>query len=271
MPTLARSKARRCEYWRVAGITSRSSLMNLRPTNLGRPSSLSRGAGAMMAVEAERCERHGPVNRHWMREEFGPRGAVRACAPRARSRTPVTPLKGSVCESSHRARFSTAPHRKPHHRTTHPHRHRLRTLTHLDAERKHCPRCHTDTRAPFPTDMSAPVQYGDGLKAYVVHLLVAQMLSLKRVDRPCTPSSRPRCCGSSPNSITPSPSGSTAPSSACSPLVAGQRQEPLDTRLLRRAHHPQTPSRPSASHGVVSLLGVLELRGVRCRAHLQTP
>ena len=56
-----------------------------------------------------------------------------------------------------------------------------KTLTHLDAERKHCPRCHTDTRAPFPSDMSAPVQYGDGLKAYVVHLLVAQMLSLKRV------------------------------------------------------------------------------------------
>ena len=38
-----------------------------------------------------------------------------------------------------------------------------KTLTHLDAERKHCPRCHTDTRAPF--DMSAPIQYGDGLKA----------------------------------------------------------------------------------------------------------
>ena len=29
--------------------------------------------------------------------------------------------------------------------------------------------------------MSAPIQYGDGLKAYVVHLLVAQMVSLKRV------------------------------------------------------------------------------------------
>ena len=56
-----------------------------------------------------------------------------------------------------------------------------KTLTHLDAERKHCPRCHTDTRAPFPSDMSAPIQYGDGLKAYVVHLLVAQMVSLKRV------------------------------------------------------------------------------------------
>ena len=29
--------------------------------------------------------------------------------------------------------------------------------------------------------MSAPIQYGDGLKAYVVHLLAAQMVSLKRV------------------------------------------------------------------------------------------
>ena len=29
--------------------------------------------------------------------------------------------------------------------------------------------------------MPGPLQYGNGLKAYVVHLLVAQMLSLKRV------------------------------------------------------------------------------------------
>ena len=67
--------------------------------------------------------------------------------------------------------------------------HELRTLIdivfekvvrHGDAQIKHCPRCHTDTRARFPAQMPGPLQYGHGIKAYVVHLLVAQMLSLKR-------------------------------------------------------------------------------------------
>ena len=57
-----------------------------------------------------------------------------------------------------------------------------KTVTHVDAETKRCPRCHTDTRAPFPPEMAGgTLHYGPGLKAYVVHLLVAQMLSLKRV------------------------------------------------------------------------------------------
>ena len=51
---------------------------------------------------------------------------------------------------------------------------------HADAQVKHCPRCHTETRAPFPDTMPGPLQYGNGLKACVVHLLVAQRLSLKR-------------------------------------------------------------------------------------------
>ena len=37
-----------------------------------------------------------------------------------------------------------------------------------------------ETRARFPHQMPGPLQYGHGIKAYVVHLLVAQMLSLKR-------------------------------------------------------------------------------------------
>ena len=56
-----------------------------------------------------------------------------------------------------------------------------KVVRHADAEIKHCARCHAETRARFPHEMPGPRQYGPGVKAYVVHLLVAQMLSLKRV------------------------------------------------------------------------------------------
>ena len=55
-----------------------------------------------------------------------------------------------------------------------------KVVRHHDGEIKHCPRCRTETRARFPHQMPGPLQYGHGIKAYVVHLLVAQMLSLKR-------------------------------------------------------------------------------------------
>ncbi|PIE59107.1 MAG: hypothetical protein CSA32_05720 [Desulfobulbus propionicus] len=35
----------------------------------------------------------------------------------------------------------------------------------------------------FPEDMQGPLQYGPGLKGYVVNLLVARMVSLKRVQQ----------------------------------------------------------------------------------------
>ena len=56
-----------------------------------------------------------------------------------------------------------------------------KVVRHTDAEIKHCPRCHAETRARFPRALPGPLQYGPGIQAYVVHLLVAQMLSLKRV------------------------------------------------------------------------------------------
>ena len=56
-----------------------------------------------------------------------------------------------------------------------------KVVRHTDAKIKHCPRCRTETRARFPDEMPGPLQYGPGIKAYAVHLLVAQMLSLKRV------------------------------------------------------------------------------------------
>ena len=56
-----------------------------------------------------------------------------------------------------------------------------KVVRHTVAEIKHCPRCHAETRARFPRALPGPLQYGPGIQAYIVHLLVAQMLSLKRV------------------------------------------------------------------------------------------
>ena len=58
-----------------------------------------------------------------------------------------------------------------------------KVLSHVDAEIKSCPHCGSDTRAPFPESFSGPVQYGSGIKAYVLNLLLAQMIALKRVQQ----------------------------------------------------------------------------------------
>ena len=58
-----------------------------------------------------------------------------------------------------------------------------KVLSHVDAEIKRCPRCQAQSKGTFPQDLSGPVQYGPGLKAYLLNLLIAQMLSLKRVQQ----------------------------------------------------------------------------------------
>jgi transposase len=58
-----------------------------------------------------------------------------------------------------------------------------KVVSHLDAEIKDCPHCHRQSKATFPADLCGPVQYGPGIRAYVLNLLVAQMLSLKRVQQ----------------------------------------------------------------------------------------
>ena len=55
-----------------------------------------------------------------------------------------------------------------------------KTAEHFDAEVKECQACGTTTKATFPQDLAGPLQYGNGVKAYVIQLLVAQMLSLSR-------------------------------------------------------------------------------------------
>lgn len=57
-----------------------------------------------------------------------------------------------------------------------------KVISHVDAEIKSCPHCDAETRGPFPETFSGPIQYGAGIKAYVLNLLIAQMISLRRVQ-----------------------------------------------------------------------------------------
>jgi transposase len=56
-----------------------------------------------------------------------------------------------------------------------------KVVDHVDAEIKQCPTCDTLTKGKFPANMPGPLQYGDGLKAFVINLLVCQMVALQRV------------------------------------------------------------------------------------------
>jgi transposase len=58
-----------------------------------------------------------------------------------------------------------------------------KVVSHVDAEIKRCPQCQAQTKGAFPQDLSGPLQYGPGIKAYVLNLLLAQMLSLQRVQQ----------------------------------------------------------------------------------------
>ena len=56
-------------------------------------------------------------------------------------------------------------------------------VEHVDAEIKYCDNCDTTVKGKFPSDMPGPLQYGNGLKAYIISLLVCQMISLNRVQK----------------------------------------------------------------------------------------
>ena len=53
-------------------------------------------------------------------------------------------------------------------------------VEHFDSETKVCPDCQTTNKAPFPAGVSGKLQYGSGVKAYIINLLVAQMIPLRR-------------------------------------------------------------------------------------------
>jgi hypothetical protein len=56
-------------------------------------------------------------------------------------------------------------------------------IEHVDAEIKYCTNCDSTVKGKFPSDMPGPLQYGDGLKAYIINLLVCQMISLNRIQK----------------------------------------------------------------------------------------
>jgi len=58
-----------------------------------------------------------------------------------------------------------------------------KVVEHVDAEVKQCPACKATVKGKFPADMHGPLQYGDGLKAFVINLLVCQMVALNRVQK----------------------------------------------------------------------------------------
>jgi len=58
-----------------------------------------------------------------------------------------------------------------------------KVVEHVDAEVKRCPNCDAMVKGKFPSDMSGPLQYGNGLKAYIINLLICQMVSLNRIQK----------------------------------------------------------------------------------------
>ncbi len=57
-----------------------------------------------------------------------------------------------------------------------------KVVEHVDAEIKQCPSCDAMVKGKFPSDMYGPLQYGNGLKAFIINLVVCQMVSLNRVQ-----------------------------------------------------------------------------------------
>ena len=58
-----------------------------------------------------------------------------------------------------------------------------KVVDHMDAEIKQCPVCDAVTKGSFPADRQGPLQYGLGIKAFIINLLVTQMVSLNRVQK----------------------------------------------------------------------------------------
>ncbi len=58
-----------------------------------------------------------------------------------------------------------------------------KVMNQVDAEIKECPNCTATVKGDFPEDMPGPLQYGNGLKAFAIHLIISQMVALNRVQK----------------------------------------------------------------------------------------
>lgn len=58
-----------------------------------------------------------------------------------------------------------------------------KVIEHIDAEVKHCPNCEKTVKGAFPQDMPGKLQYGNGLRAFAIHLIISQMVALNRVQK----------------------------------------------------------------------------------------
>lgn len=67
-----------------------------------------------------------------------------------------------------------------------------KAVWHVDAEIKQCPSCARTVKGKFPADMPGPLQYGLGVQAFIINLLVCQMVALNRAQ---TPLYSPHRCG----------------------------------------------------------------------------
>ena len=57
-----------------------------------------------------------------------------------------------------------------------------KTTSHVEVIEKVCPTCDTVNKPDFPKSMAGPLQYGAGIKAFILNLLLVQMVALNRVQ-----------------------------------------------------------------------------------------
>ncbi len=58
-----------------------------------------------------------------------------------------------------------------------------KVVTHVDAQVKQCRCCHHQVVGAFPENMPGPLQYGLGLKAFAINLMLGQMVAIHRVQK----------------------------------------------------------------------------------------
>ena len=57
-----------------------------------------------------------------------------------------------------------------------------KNIHHVDVVEKVCPNCNAINKPAFPNNMHGPLQYGPGVKAFILNLLLVQMVALNRVQ-----------------------------------------------------------------------------------------